>query len=182
MVTCEICGRREAEADALVDGEYKQICRQCAAIEDAVIVEKPSQQQISMTDRRPKVRQVLSRMAGLNRDNYSPESKPSTRVRNPYAGLRIPAARKNVSLDDLREVKKDKEAEEKELNAEVGQIEDVEAEIEEKKEKVQWFGRILGLFKSAKKEKSAEVQPVETVQGNAADEERVTKVRVIDSR
>ncbi|RLG10135.1 hypothetical protein DRN69_09510, partial [Candidatus Pacearchaeota archaeon] len=41
MVICELCDKKEAEVDAVIDGEYKKICNQCAAIENAVIIKKP---------------------------------------------------------------------------------------------------------------------------------------------
>jgi len=182
MVICELCERKEAQVDALIDGEYKNICSQCAKMHGAVVVEKPSQQKIELSQySRPKVRQVLNRMAGINSSNYSPESSRPQPVRNPYANLRIPASRKNVSLDDLREVKKANEVEDKQLNSEINQIEDVEAEVEENKSKVSWFKRI---FSRKKKEEFKEVQPGETVPGPAAEEqpEKVSKVRIVDSR
>ena len=180
MVMCEECERKEAEVDALIDGDYRKLCKNCAAFAGAVVVERPSQQRIDASQySRPKVRQVLSRMAGITKDNYSPGSdKPA--VRNPYANLRIPASRKQVSLDDLREVKRSNEAEEKQLNAEVGGIEDVEAEVEEKKDKVSWFSRFFG--KKNKEQRPAE--KVETMAGPAAGVEDMTakRVRIIDSR
>jgi len=179
MVTCEICERKEAEIDGLIDGDYKQVCRQCATLNGVIVVEKPSEQKIQESMyRRPKVRQVLSRMAGINKENYSPDRPVQ---KNPYSQLRIPASRKNVSLDDLREVKRANEAEEKQLNAEVNQIEDVEAEVEEHKSKISWFKRLFGM---KKKEEFKEIKPGETLPGPAADSgiPPARKVRVIDSR
>ena len=174
MVMCEECERKEAETDALVDGEYKRLCSRCAMVSGAVVVEKPSQLQISRSlYTRPKVRQVLSRMAGINKDNYSP-GEQRTVANNPYAHLRIPASRKQVSLDDLREVKKANEAENKELNEAVGQIEDVEAEVEENKSKVSWF---KGLFSRKKKEEKPEAPAVE-----GEPVERFNRVRIVNSK
>ena len=186
MVMCEECERKEADTDALVEGDYKKLCSQCAMIQGAIVVEKPSQQKIDQSHySRPKVRQVLNRMAGINSSNYTSESSKPQAVRNPYANLRIPASRKNVSLDDLREVKKANEAENRQLNADVSQIEDVEAELEQNKSKVSWFGRITKIFKKEKKEEMVEVSAGEIAEGPASDsgvEPGFNKVRVVDSR
>lgn len=170
---CEVCDRKEAEVDSIVDGDFKRMCSQCARLEGAIVVEKPSDQTVQDSMyKRPKVRQVLSRMAGINKDNYTPESSRPQPVRNPYANLRIPASRKNVSLDDLREVKKANELEEKQLNSEVNQIEDIEAEVEQNKSKISWF---KGLFSRKKKEETKQ----ESVPGPASDVESVKKVRLV---
>jgi len=186
MVMCEECERREADTDVIADGESKKLCSQCAQMTGAIVVEKPSQQKIDMSHySRPKVRQVLSRMAGINSNNYTPESQKPVPVRNPYANLRIPASRKNVSLDDLREVKKSQEAENQQLNADVNSIEDVEAEVEQGKSKVSWFKRVAKIFKKEKKPEMVEVQVGEIAEGPAADsdvEPGYNKVRVVDSR
>ena len=182
MVTCEECERKEAEVDAIVDGGLRRLCAQCARMQGAIVVEKPSQQKIDLSHySRPKVRQVLSRMAGINQGNYSPESQRPA-VHNPYANLRIPASRKNVSLDDLREVKRANEAENKQLNEDMSQIEDVK---EENKNKVSWFGNVMKIFKKEKKEDVVE-KPFsgEMAEGPASDSEPQTfnKVRIVDSR
>lgn len=185
MVMCEECERKEADTDTIVDGESKKLCSQCARMTGAIVVEKPSQAKIDMSHySRPKVRQVLSRMAGINSNNYTPESQRPEPVRNPYANLRIPASRKNISLDDLREVKRANEAENQQLNADVNSIEDVEAEVEQNKPRVSWFKKVAKIFKKEKKQEAVqEVQPGEMAEGPASGAEPgFNKVRVVDSR
>ncbi|MBU2523163.1 MAG: hypothetical protein KKE23_02640 [Nanoarchaeota archaeon] len=185
MVMCEECERKEADVDALMDGDYKKLCSQCARMQGAVVVEKPSKEKIEMSQYdRPKVRQVLNRMAGINNNNYTSESSKPQPVRNPYAHLRIPASRKNVSLDDLREVKKSNEAEEKQLNADVSQIEDIEAGVEQNKARVSWFERVMKVFKNTENKQHQEAQKaIGSSSGPAAEEpEKFQKVRIVNSR
>jgi|GEM_PF-5512922 len=108
---CESCDK-EAEVDALVDGEYKKLCKRCAAMEGAVIVEKPSLIQIDESYKRPKVRDVLLSMAGL--------SKPKLR-------------KKEATLEDLRRVQKEKLEEEKELKETISSF-----NVEKKEEEKPW--------------------------------------------
>lgn len=60
---CSYCG--DASEFEVVDGiDYTKVCKTCLR-EDMVILQKPSSVQIAYSYKRPTVRQVLSRMAGI---------------------------------------------------------------------------------------------------------------------
>lgn len=92
---CEECQEREAEKDVLMDGQSMSLCSKCAAISGGIIVEKPSQAQVDDSKRMWRVREILSRSAGIP---YTP--KP----------VNLPPALRTVSLEDLRRVDKDKKS------------------------------------------------------------------------
>ena len=92
---CEECEENEAEKPVIVEGELKRLCRKCAAVTSGVVVEKPSQIQVDESKRMWRVREILSRSAGIP---YT--QKP----------VNIPPTLRTVSLEDLRRVDKDKKS------------------------------------------------------------------------
>ena len=64
MDECEYCGGI-AEYDVIADSNYIRICKFCVDRYNMVVIEKPSKIQIDESYKRPTVRQVLSRMAGI---------------------------------------------------------------------------------------------------------------------
>lgn len=91
---CEECEENEAEKDVLVDGRSVRLCRKCAAISGGIVVEKPSQAQVEDSKRMWRVKEILSRSAGI------PYSKP----------VNLPNTLRTVSLEDLRRIERDKKA------------------------------------------------------------------------
>ncbi len=67
---CESCEKREAEVDALISGEYKRMCKTCAHLEGAVVIEKPARNNVMESYKRATVKEVLMRMSGV------PKSRP----------------------------------------------------------------------------------------------------------
>jgi len=90
---CEECESNEAEKSVIIDGEVKHLCSKCALVTGGVIVEKPSQHQVDESKRMWKVKEILTRSAGLPLNKSIEISKNKT-----------------ITLDDLRQVNKDKKS------------------------------------------------------------------------
>ena len=92
---CEECQENEAEKPVIIDGGIKRLCSKCAAVSGGVLIEKPSSNQIDESKRLWRVREMLSKSAGIP---YSP--KP----------VNLPPTLRTVSLEDLRRVNTDKKS------------------------------------------------------------------------
>jgi hypothetical protein len=92
---CEECGENEAEKDAIVDGMPMKLCGKCASVSSGIVINKPSQGQVDESKRMWRVKEILSRSAGI-----------------PYAQkpVNLPSTLRTVSLEDLRRVDKDKKS------------------------------------------------------------------------
>ena len=62
---CELCENAIAEHDAVVDGKPMKICHKCALTNDALILQKPTSEQIKESQRLFTVKEVLHRAAGI---------------------------------------------------------------------------------------------------------------------
>jgi hypothetical protein len=60
---CEYCGGI-AEYEVVSDGNYVKVCKTCLN-DDMVILQKPSNQQVEWSYKRPTVKQILSRLSGV---------------------------------------------------------------------------------------------------------------------
>jgi len=126
---CEECEEREAERDAIVDGLPVRLCSRCASMTPGIVVEKPSQIQVDESKRMWRVKEILSRSAGI------PYNKPAE----------APKLQGNI-LDKLRPVNREKKsiyqtrAEEREKamqKAKEGQAQKVIEESKDIKESVE---------------------------------------------
>ena len=73
---CESCLKSESEVDALIGGEYKRMCKTCAHLEGAVVIEKPARNNVMDSYKRATVREVLLRMSGM------PKNRPVQQAAN----------------------------------------------------------------------------------------------------
>ena len=89
---CEECEEREAERDAIIDGVPTRLCARCASMTSGIVVQKPNQLQVDESKRMWRVKEILSRSAGI------PYNKP---VEKPVQG--------NI-LDKLRPVNREKKS------------------------------------------------------------------------
>ena len=84
MGECESCFEKQAELECVVDGQYKDLCRNCSLLEGAVVVEKPSNAgvQESWKWNRPTVKEILNRMAGIEEKKPSKNPSMESNLRN----------------------------------------------------------------------------------------------------
>ena len=78
MDECEFCGGA-SEVDGIVDGNYVRLCEGCAKDPSVVVIKKPSKIQIDDSYKRPPVKSILSRMAGVGY-NAPPKTAPTLAV------------------------------------------------------------------------------------------------------
>jgi hypothetical protein len=88
MESCELCGEEERLKDAVADGQLLRLCQRCIIANSAILIEPPSKQQIA--------------------ESMLPRRKPSE--------PKIFPAKKEVTLEDLRRIQKEKQAAEAELS------------------------------------------------------------------
>ena len=98
---CDVCEEREAEIDAVLEGDFKRLCKQCAVFEGATVISKPTNVNIEASFKRANSRDVLMRMGGLNRPRL---------------------AKKEVHLDDLRRIQNELVAEQKKFSEDMKHI------------------------------------------------------------
>ena len=127
---CEYCGA-EAAYDVLTDGNYIRVCERCIDETRMVIVQKPSKAQIDYSYKRPTVKQVLLRMAGIR----APSAKENVQVPS-LATLRQPTNTSHIVKDRLSALAKSerrepKKIEEKKISAEELVVEDEQLDKEE---------------------------------------------------
>jgi hypothetical protein len=130
---CEECEENEAEVDVILDSQPKSICRKCASVTSGVVIQKPSQNQVDESKRMWRVKEILSRSAGI------PYNMPKTT---------LPNTLRTVSLEDLRRVDRDKKSA-YQLRAE-GRMQREEEEASQKR--AQEAGRIVEESKGFKDE------------------------------
>lgn len=128
---CEHCLEDEAGFDGLISGEYKRLCNTCVELEGAVTLDGPSNIDISKINTRRTVKEVLMEMSGI--------PKPALK-------------KKEVHLDDLRRVKKEREAEDKKFDHEIKHINDADSPGS-------WASRILNRRKKLEVEKDDRPSP-----------------------
>jgi len=94
---CEECEEREAERDAIVDGVPTRLCARCASMTSGIVVQKPNQLQIDESKRMWRVKEILSRSAGI------PYNKPAEKPAqgNIFDKLR-PVNREKKSIYQIR--------------------------------------------------------------------------------
>lgn len=123
MKECEICGRFEELFDAVIEGRPIEICRQCAKLHNAILLEKPSTKKLKDVERLFTVRERLEEASHV---------KESQRSRSISASEEKTAFPETLSykLRKTREragLSRDKLANELGLSvAEIGKIEDGE--------------------------------------------------------
>jgi len=91
---CEECEENEAEFEVIAEGQYKGVCRICGKNPEFVPIEKPSQNQVDESKRMWRVKEILSRSAGI------PYNSP----------VALPNTLRTVSLEDLRRVDRDRKS------------------------------------------------------------------------
>lgn len=94
---CEECEEREAEKDVIIDGVLTKLCGRCAPMSGGIMVEKPSQVQVDESKRMWRVREILSQHAGIP-------------YKNPYERVSEKPQFREINLDDLRKVDKEKKS------------------------------------------------------------------------
>jgi ribosome-binding protein aMBF1 (putative translation factor) len=100
---CFKCGKSEQEVrlfDAVIDTGVVKMCEQCAEDDGIPVIRRPSTAQLKESEKPYTVQQRLRRMAGLNKEEQDKISEIAKRVTN-------------VTLDDLRRRKLEKEQAEK---------------------------------------------------------------------
>jgi len=135
MYECELCGN-VAENDAIVDGKYMKICDKCVITNDALVLQKPTSEQVKESQRLFTVKEVLHRAAGIKgtldrttfvtSKNAQPQTVPVLRTvpqENSIAKRRWfqRHANEDIKIRDLNEIKNSK----------------IESEFEIKKQKVE---------------------------------------------
>lgn len=100
MDECEYCGGI-AEHDVIADGNYIRVCEQCVDKYNMVIINKPSKIQIDQSYKRPTVKQILSRMAGI--------SPPERKMNAPSLSMLRKPAGNSAMKDRLSALSKQKE-------------------------------------------------------------------------
>jgi len=93
MVNCSICGKGSGEVllfNGIFEGKLVKICRNCSAMSDAVIINKPTDEQLQELDRKRSVKEVMQ-------DLSSPGRKIATKdniiAHKDLARLRFPTAK-----------------------------------------------------------------------------------------
>jgi len=91
---CESCEKRESEVDALIGGEYQRMCRMCAQLEGAVIVERPNRNNVMDSYKRATVKEVLTRMSGIAKNKPAP-AVITSKTYNPISTQRVRLSQRN---------------------------------------------------------------------------------------
>ncbi len=177
---CESCLEKEAEVDGLVDGEYKKLCKTCVILERAVVVPPASNKSIHDLYKRPTVREVLSRMSGVNRPAINSYSLPKKEV-----GLEDLRARSTTykaprrNFNDVNTAVPQIIAQSPAVQAAAIQSEGAEAassEVVPEENKPGLFKKLFGFF--GKKEKTPNPQEEPKVDMAAAQNERLNQARM----
>jgi len=100
---CENCLENEAKLDSLIDGEFKRLCSTCSMLDGAVNLPGPSKVDISSINARRTVKEILMGMSGIK--------KPGIK-------------KKEVHLDDLWRVKKERENADKKFGEDMKHLND----------------------------------------------------------
>lgn len=174
---CESCEERGAEVDALVEGEYKKLCKTCVVLDGAVIVPPAVNKSINDLYKRPTVREVLSRMSGVNRpaiDSYQMPKKEFGLEDLRARSTRYKAPKRNFESADSA-LSTLATAQTPAVQAAASElVNEAAPAAEENVEKKRFFGNILGFFK--KKEKTP--NPQEEPKVDMADQkERLNQAR-----
>jgi len=93
---CEECEINQAEKNVILDGEIKKLCSKCSLVTSGIVIEQPSQYQIDESKRMWKVKEILSRSAGIP---FNPVNKKIEVSKD-----------KAITMDDLRPANKEKKS------------------------------------------------------------------------
>lgn len=91
---CVSCEKRESEVDALIGGEYKRMCKMCAQLEGAVVVERPNRNNVMDSYKRATVKEVLTRMSGIQKNKPAPVAL-TPKTYNPISTQRVKLSQRN---------------------------------------------------------------------------------------
>ncbi|MFZ5955371.1 MAG: hypothetical protein ACOYT4_03015 [Nanoarchaeota archaeon] len=68
---CDICRKEDIEFhEGIYDNKIVKVCRNCANIEDVLLIRKPTSEQLQKADIRPTVRERMENISGLNRISH----------------------------------------------------------------------------------------------------------------
>ena len=124
---CAFC-RKEAETRGIVDNQLLWLCKSCAFRHNAIIAEKPSTEQLAEIERPYTIRERLVKIRGLD-VSEKPEEK----------------RKKEITLDYLRKIKKEKAREKKQE----GKVKEM-GETGEKKLSIKLVDKFSELVKRAR--------------------------------